>query len=334
MGLYFSPKFDELKPLIEKAWETTRKNFPREVHFYFPGMVRFETSFYVPANVLRFPGISITGTFCKLQCEHCKGTLLRGMLYATTPEALFDVCSKIKKAGGVGCLVTGGSLEDGSVPIKEFIPTLKRIKDELGLRVVVHTGLVNEELAKGLAYARVDAAMMDVVGSDKTIRSVLKLDKTVIDYERSLDNLKRHQVPIVPHIVVGIHYGQLLGEKRAVEIISKYRPKALVIVALMPIVDTPMKNVPPPSPVDVMRVILFARLSMPSTPITLGCARPRGALRSATDVLALKAGVNGITYPSEEVYRFAKKLGLKVIIHDSCCSLIWQDITREVQYVA
>lgn len=330
MDLCFSLKFDEIKPLIEKAWEITRANFPEEVHFYFPGMVHIETSFYTPANVFRFPGISITGTVCRLQCEHCKGVLLRNMLCATTPEALFDVCLRVKEAGSVGCLVTGGSNEDGSVPLKKFIPALKKVKDELGLNVVVHTGLVDEELAEGLAYAGIDAAMMDVVGSDETIRNVLKLNKTVIDYESSLDNLKKHHVPIIPHIVVGIHYGRILGEKKAIEIVSKYKPDALVIVALMSITGTPMENVPPPSPADVMRVILFARLLMPNIPITLGCARPRSALRSAMDVLALKAGVNGIAYPSEEAYKFAIRLGLNVIVHDYCCSLIWKDNALKV----
>ncbi|MEM2910388.1 MAG: radical SAM protein [Nitrososphaerota archaeon] len=326
----FSLKFDELRPLIEKAWEITRANFPEEVHFYFPGMIHIETSFYTPTNVFRFPGISVTGAVCKLQCEHCKGLLLRNMLCATTPETLFDTCLRVKEAGGTGCLVTGGSLEDGSVPIKRFIPVIKRIKDELGLHVVVHTGLVNEELAEGLAYAGVDAAMIDVLGSDETIRDVLKLNKTVADYERSLDNLEKYRVPIVPHIVVGIHYGQILGERKAVEIISKHKTKALVVVALMPIADTPMENVSPPSPIDVMRVVLFARFLMPNTPIMLGCARPRGALRSAMDVLALRVGVNGIAYPSEEAYRFARRLGLNVVVHDDCCSLIWRDMAPKV----
>lgn len=330
MDLCFRLKFNELKPLIEKAWEITRANFPDEVHFYFPGMVRVETSFYTPSNIFRFPGISVTGTVCRLQCKHCKGTLLKSMLCATTPEALFDVCLKVKEAGGAGVLVTGGSLEDGSVPIKRFIPMLKKIKDELKLRVVVHTGLVDEELAEGLAYAGIDAAMMDVVGSDETIRDVLRLNKTVTDYEASLDNLKKHHVPIVPHIVAGMHYGQILGEKKALEMVSKYKPEALVVVALMPLADTPMENVRPPDPIDITRVILFARFLMPKTPIMLGCARPRGALRSAVDVLALQAGINGIAYPSEEAYKFARRLGLNVVVHDDCCSLIWRDIASKV----
>ncbi len=330
MDQCFGLKFDELKPLIEKAWTMTRTNFPEEVHFYFPDMVYIETSFYRPTNVFRFPGISITGTVCRLQCDHCKGALLKSMLHVTTPDALFDVCFRVKEAGGVGCLVTGGSLEDGSVPIKKFIPVLKRIKDELGLHVVVHTGLVDEELAEGLAYAEIDAVMIDIVGSDETINGVLKLNKTVADYERSLKNLKKYDVPMVPHIVAGIHYGQILGEKKAVEIVSKYRPEALVIVALMPLANTPMENVSPLSPIDVIRVILFARFLMPNIPITLGCARPRGALRSATDVLALKAGVNAIAYPSEEAYKFARRLGLNVVVHESCCSLIYRNIALKV----
>jgi hypothetical protein len=42
---------------------------------------------------------------------------------------------------------------------------MRRIKEELGLKILVHTGLVDDELAKGLSWARIDAAMIDIIGS-------------------------------------------------------------------------------------------------------------------------------------------------------------------------
>jgi len=270
----FTQPLHELKPLFNKAYELSRNNFSNTIHFYVPGMVHYETSFY-QATGLSFLGISITGTKCHLNCEHCKGTLLESLIPATTPKKLFEVCSMIKKAGGRGCLISGGSLDDGSVPLTDFISVIKRVKQELGLKVAVHTGLIQPSLAKALGEACIDAAMIDVIGSEETIKDVYHLDCGVDSFCRSLTLLSRNSIPTVPHVVVGIHCGRLKGEKRAVEIISKHRPAAVVIVALTPLENTPMENVIAPSPVDIARVILVSRLLMSHAPLLLGCAQPR-----------------------------------------------------------
>jgi uncharacterized radical SAM superfamily protein len=66
---------------------------------------------------------------------------------ALTPEKLFEVALKLKDEGALGCLVSGGCLPDGSVPLKPFVPALKKMKSELGLTVFVHTGIIDLETA-------------------------------------------------------------------------------------------------------------------------------------------------------------------------------------------
>jgi len=316
----------ELGQLFGKAFELRKAHFSDTIHFSMPGMVHFDASFYAATNPHRFPAISITGRSCHLNCEHCGRKILEHMIPATNPEKLLQVCAKIKEKGGKGCLISGGALSDGSVPLMEFISAIRRVKRELGINVVVHTGIVYPELAEALADAGIDAAMIDVVGSTQTLQSVYHLDLTERVIDRSLSLLEQNGIPIVPHIVVGIHYGKLKGEKKALEIVSQHKLAGLVIVALMPLEKTPMENVEPPRPIDVARVILAARFIVQSTPLILGCARPRGNHRSETDVLAIKAGVNGIAYPSEEGYNFAKKIGLKVRFSEECCALIYKDL--------
>lgn len=327
----FKQPTHDLRTLLNDAYNLARRHFSNLIHFYVPGMVHYETSFYHATDAPRFPGISVTGKRCYLNCEHCKGQLLKSMISATTPQELLEVCTKIKNAGGTGCLISGGSLRDGSVPLMDFIPTIRQIKQELGLRTVIHTGLVNPSLAKALADADIDAAMIDIIGSNDTIKEVYHLDSHVESFDHSLTLLEQNDIPTVPHIVVGIHYGKLTGEKVAVEIISKHNPAAIVIVAFMPLVHTPMEDITPSSPLEVARVILALRLLMPQTPLLLGCARPRGAHKVETDVLAIKAGVNGIAYPSEEACRFAEKLGLSIRFHEKCCSLLWQDLLGSIE---
>jgi len=329
---YFEADADSLNRLFQKSYSISQKHFSNLIHFYVPGMVHYETSFY-QAAADRFPSISVTGRACHLNCDHCNGQLLESMIPATTPQELLKVCTKIKDHGGRGCLISGGSLSDGSVPLMEFIPTIKRVKQDLGLRVVVHTGLVDAALAKALADTAVDAAMIDIIGSNDTIREVYHLDKDVGSFDRSLSLFEEYSIPTVPHILVGIHYGRVRGERQALEMVLKHHPAALVIIALAPLSKTKMEHIPPPTPLDVARVVLASRLMMPETPLLLGCARPRGSHKVETDILSMKAGVNGIAYPSGEAYEFAESLGLKVRFHEECCSLLWRDLTIEASCV-
>jgi hypothetical protein len=214
--------------------------------------------------------------------------------------------------------------------LKDFVPTIKRVKHELALDVVVHTGIVYPELAKALAEADIDAAMIDIIGSNETIRSVYHPDLTVTHFDRSLSLLENEGIPFVPHVVVGIHYGKLKGEKKALQIISKYKPAALVIVALTPLMKTAMEHIKPPSPINIARVILAAKFMMPNIPLVLGCIRPGGEHKSKTDVLAIRGGVNGIAYPSEEGYNFAKKIGLQIKFSEECCALTYKDLITQI----
>jgi uncharacterized radical SAM superfamily protein len=42
--------------------------------------------------------------------------------------------------------------------------------------------------------------------------------------------------------------------------------------------------------------------------------------------LSIKAGVNGIAYPSEEGYNYAKKIGLEIRFSEECCALMGKDL--------
>jgi hypothetical protein len=89
-----------------------------------------------------------------------------------------------------------------------------------------------------------------------------------------------------------------------------------------------MSNVKPPEPLDIAKVIAAARLMLPTTPIVLGCMRPKGKHRARTDVLAIKAGVNAIAFPTEDAVRFAERRGYAAVFSSLCCAQIYSDIVR------
>jgi len=250
------------------------------------------------------------------------------MYPALSPKELVNLCKRLKNEGAVGCLISGGCLPDGSVPLDRFTDAIAEVKRNLDLTVVVHTGVISHSMAEKLKKAEVDAALIDIIGSDETIREVYQLNVKVDDYDKSLKTLHEIGIPFVPHVLVGLHYGKLKGEFRALQMISKYQPSAVIVIALIPIRGTPMENVKPPTPEDIAKVLLTARLVLPKTPLVLGCMRPKGKHKVETDILAVKIGVNAIAFPAEEAIRLADSMGLETVFSSLCCSQIFEDIKR------
>lgn len=294
------------------------------IHFHAPGLRQYETSEYRPEETARFVAISVTGSACALACDHCQMRVLQGMLPLPRREGgLFDLCAELAAQGVRGVLVSGGCDRHGRVPLQPHMADLLRVRRELGMVIRVHTGLLDAETAAGLGQVDVDGAMIDIIGADATIRQVYHLDATVADYERSLALLDRHQIPAVPHIILGLHYGRFLGEYAALEMVARHRLRLLVLVVLMPLYGTPMAGVNPPSAEEIGALFRYARSRLPNTPIMLGCARPLGPLKATIDRLAVDAGLNGIAYPAEGIVGYARARGLVPRFHDACCGVAW-----------
>jgi uncharacterized radical SAM superfamily protein len=296
----------------------------KAVHFYAPSFTYYKTSHY-HSSPTRFPTISVTGTACALNCKHCEAKVLQTMHPATTPKKLYALAATLKQQGASGCLISGGCTPNGTVPLKPFIPAIKKIKRELGLTVFVHTGIFDASAAAALKRAGVDAALIDIIGSDETIKKIGNPNATAKDYAISLNAMQKVGLNTVPHVIVGLHDGQLKGELHALETIASTDPSALVVIAFMPIHGTAIATVKPPTPADIARVTATARLMLPETPLVLGCVRPKGKHRAETDILALKAGVDGIAFPSEDAVEYAEQHGYATSFSSHCCAQIYVD---------
>lgn len=296
---------------------------PKVINFYIPSFIPLKTKYYKTIPNL-FQTYSITGKQCMLKCKHCEGKILGSMQPTITPKSLYQAAYTLKKEGGIGCLISGGCQIDGSIPLAQFLPTIARIKNELDLEVFVHTGIINLETAKKLKKAKIDLALIDVIGSENTLG---KLDNKLklIDYKNSLKALQKAGVKFVPHIIVGLNNGKLEGEFNSLRIISSTKPSAIVIIAFIPIKGTNMEKFQTSDPKDVAKVLVATRLTFPKTGIALGCMRQKGKERKTIEFYALKAGVDAIAFPSEEVISYAKSQDYKIVFHYSCCAQIYSE---------
>jgi len=295
---------------------------PDGIDFYTPSFKSYATSEIASCSKSAWPAVSITGPDCKLQCDHCKGKILASMIPARTPEDLWRVANQQIEHGARGMLLTGGSNHRNEVEYDPYYATIRHIKDAFPeFRIALHTALVDSDGARRMEDSGIDAAMMDVIGAQETITQVYHLKRSVDDFERTLENLVATRLKVVPHIVLGLHYGRFLGERVALEMLRRHQPSAVVLVVVMPFYAPAHRPFGVPDSLEVGRFFLDARQALPDIPLLLGCARPAGQAKAEIDTYALMAGLNGIAHPADGMVELAARLGRKARIASACCSL-------------
>ncbi len=308
---------------LQRACETHANRWPDTIRFYTPTFKSFRSSEISGCGKSAWPAVSTTAGECKLQCDHCKAKILEFMIPARTPEALWRIANEVIADGARGMLLTGGSNHRNEVEYGPYYATIRRIKDEFpDFRIALHTALVDEDIARCMEQSGIDAAMMDVIGAQETIARIYHLRRRVEDFERSLEALVTTRMKVVPHIVVGLHYGRLLGERNALEIIRRHRPDALVLVVVMPFYAPAKRPFETPDADAVGRFFLDARGRLPDFPLLLGCARPPGTTKARIDAYAVLAGLDGIAHPSDGIVELAARLERRVQVTPACCSIM------------
>ena len=294
----------------------------REIRFSTPTFKEFESSELSGCGKNSFPAFSITAGGCALNCDHCQKKILEPMIPATKPEMLDQkVRDLIMLQDLQGFLLSGGSNLRNEIKYERYFPVVEKLKRDFPhLKIAIHTALTDEAAAKRMESAGVDTAMMDVIGAQETIKQVYKLDRPVADFEATLAALCSTKMEISPHIVIGLHYGQLLGEANALDICARYDIQALVLVVIMPFYSKPGTFVTP-STTDVGRIFLEARKRMGDKSVLLGCARPAGMHKRVTDAYAVMAGLDGIAFPADGALASCQMIGRKHHQEHACCSI-------------
>ncbi len=307
--------------VAEMQRAAARRVLPR-IRFSTPTFKEYDSTEVKGCGKNSFPAFSITAGACALDCDHCQAKILEPMIPATKPEMLDrKVRDLIMLQGLQGFLLSGGSNRRNEIRYERFYPVIEGLKRDFpDLKVAIHTALTDEAGAKRMEAAGVDTAMMDVIGSEDTIREVYHLDRPVEDFEATLAALTATSMEISPHIVVGLHYGEIRGEARALDMIARYPVNALVLVVIMPFYARP-GTFRTPATADVGRIFLEARQRLPEQQVLLGCARPAGMHKRVTDAYAVMAGLDGIAFPAEGAVEVCRAIGRDWHQEHACCSI-------------
>lgn len=292
------------------------------INFYTPTFKHYASSEISACAKGAWPAISVTGGECKLQCDHCKAKVLEPMIAAITPDDLWRAVNEQVAGGAQGLLLTGGSNHRDEVEYDPFYPVIRRIKNAFpSLKIAIHTALVDRDAALRMEDSGLDVAMLDVIGAQDTVQQVYHLKRPVADFEESLAHLTATSLKVVPHIVIGLHYGRMLGEWNALEMVRRHPPAALVLVVIMPFYAPAHRPFVVPESHEVGRFFMDAREALPDIPLLLGCARPAGRAKQEIDAYAVLAGLNGIAHPAEGMVELAARLGRELRVTPACCSI-------------
>ena len=304
---------------MERAAPAARQ---RMVRFSTPTFKEYESSELDSCGKNSFPAFSITAGGCALMCDHCEARILEPMIPAIKPA---DLDRKVRQLVATenlqGFLLSGGSNRRNEIRYARFYPVIEQLKHDFPhLRIAIHTALTDEAGAKEMEAAGVDVAMLDIIGAQETIRDVYHLDRPVDDFESTLAALCSTSMQISPHIVIGLHYGRILGEENALDILSRHDTKALVLVVIMPFYAKP-GTFATPDTAEVGRIFLEARRRLPERQVLLGCARPPGMHKRVTDAYAVMAGLDGIAFPADGAVAVADMTGRPFHQAHACCSI-------------
>ncbi|WP_297092902.1 radical SAM protein [Thermococcus sp.] len=267
---------------------------------------------YIPG--IKFPSISLTGNYCSLNCAHCGKHYLESMRKPTRRE-LVDYCVSLEREGYTGCLLSGGLDSRLKVPLDKYASEIREIKKRTSLKLNAHVGFIDEGDLKWVKY--VDVVSLDFVGDDDVIRRVHKIERTVKDYLRILDLLTDAGVRVAPHITIGLDFGKIHWEYRAIDLLVGYPIDVIVLDVLIPTRGTEMENVSAPGVEESLEVVRYARERFDGE-ISIGCMRPLGRWRLEFDRGAVLAGIDRLTNPPRKVIEWAKSVREVEIIYECC----------------
>jgi uncharacterized radical SAM superfamily protein len=267
------------------------------------------------------PIIDLSGGRCELMCEHCDSQYLEGMVPLPTVDELVSEAFKQAEMGTKSLLLSAGSRKNGTTMIDEsYYDGLRRIKEETGLYLGIHSGYISRSQAQAYHDIGIDSVLVDVIGDQETLSNVYHIDRPVTMIRETLEGCYEVGINAIPHVCAGLNFGKIEGEYDAIDMLADLPVKYLTYIVLIPTPGTGMENVDPPSVEEVERLIAYSRMKLPETVISLGCVRPLGEHAAQLEKGALEIGCNRIAnISSRSTIESCKALELEHSISGKCC---------------
>lgn len=179
-------------------------------------------------------------------------------------------------------------------PQFERVLGMVREVKSLGLEACVTLGMLNEEQARRLKEAGLDAYNHNLDTSREHYRSIIST-RTFDDRLRTLKNVREAGITVCSGGIIGL--GESVDDRcrLLIELASlDPHPESVPVNALARIEGTPLASLPAVDPLDLVRMIATARVMMPRSKVRLSAGRTD--LSREAQLMCLYAGANSIFY--------------------------------------
>jgi biotin synthase len=183
-------------------------------------------------------------------------------------------------------------VKDG--PAFDRVLSMVRGVKDVGLEACVTLGMVTASQASKLKEAGLDAYNHNLDTSREHYRSIITT-RTFDDRLATLQNVRQAGITVCSGGIIGM--GESADDRcemlRTLANLDP-QPESVPINALVPMAGTPLEDMPPVDPLDLVRMVACARILIPRARVRLSAGRTE--LTREAQVLAMYAGANSIFY--------------------------------------
>jgi biotin synthase len=242
--------------------------------------------------------LSVKTGGCPEDCAYCPqsshhDTSVKGEAMLKLDEVM--TAARAAKEHGATRFCMGAAwreVKDG--PAFDRVLDMVRGVKGLGLEACVTLGMLNEGQAAKLKEAGLDAYNHNLDTSRENYKSIIST-RTYDDRLKTLKNVRSAGITVCSGGIIGM--GESIDDRCAMllELAQlEPHPESVPVNALVRVEGTPLAALPPIDPLDLVRMVATARVTMPRSKVRLSAGRtdlPREA-----QLLCLYAGANSIFY--------------------------------------
>lgn len=249
-----------------------------------------------PLNVQKCTLLSIKTGGCSEDCSYCPQSahydtgLEREPLL---PLQQVKIAAQNAKANGAERFCMGAAwrnVRDGA-EFDRILEMVKAVKKE-GLEACVTLGMLNEEQAKKLKDAGLDAYNHNLDSSSEFYQKIIHT-RTYEDRLNTLKNVRKAGLSMCSGGIIGM--GETSRDRcEMLTTLASFdpQPESVPINLLIPVEGTPLANAEPIDNMELIRTIAVARILMPQSKVRLSAGREN--LNQEAQILAFYAGANSI----------------------------------------
>ena len=242
--------------------------------------------------------LSVKTGGCEEDCAYCPQSLHNSSDLSGRPELEVEPVlarARSAKQAGADRFCMGWAwreIRDGA-PFEAMLAMVRGVRG-LGLEACVTAGMLSDSQAARLAEAGLSAYNHNLDTSPEHYGRII----TTRTYQERLETLQRVRTAGISICCGGIiGMGETQTDRAGLlEVLANLdpHPESVPINALVAVEGTPLEELPPVDPLELVRMVAAARILMPSARVRLSAGREQ--LGREAQILCLLAGADSIFY--------------------------------------